>query len=207
MKYLSILLVLASTVVWAECPWHYYKGVKKDVVTTQVYREKVGTELTAVLDAEGKDTGEKKVIPVYTLKSVETTTPVITVNKADIPLRKAAQLSDTVAFTSGEKEGADFLGKDAAEVMKNALAGDADCKEAIRDILYTVWDSGTDKDGNPIRVRRSLREWIAAGKPKRLTGWYPKVVLAGFSPVEIPAADVLSLIGKAVDAKPIKLAP
>lgn len=73
------------------------------------------------------------------------------------------------------KNHADYLGKDYREIAQRAKASDPVCKAVIKKIVFTNWeiDNPSYPEEGPERInyRGSLGEWIAAGRPERLSGW------------------------------------
>ncbi len=88
------------------------------------------------------------------------------------------------------KDHADYLGKSYREIAQRAKASNPVCKAVIKEIVLTVWEiDNPDSEGSErINYKGNLGEWIAAGKPERLAGWFPKHVWAG-QDIEIPSEE------------------
>jgi len=76
----------------------------------------------------------------------------------------------------------EYLGRSYKEIAQKAKAGDNTCKAVLKRIVFTNWEiDNPDYPEGPARInyRGSLGEWIAAGRPTRLSGWYPAHVWLG----------------------------
>lgn len=86
----------------------------------------------------------------------------------------------------------EYLGKSYKEIAQQAKAGDIPCGKAAKRIIFTTWevDNPTYPEEGPemISYRGSLGEWLTAGRPERLSGWYPAHVWLG-QDIEIPDDD------------------
>lgn len=74
-----------------------------------------------------------------------------------------------------------YLGKSYREIAQKAKASDPVCKAVIKRIVFTTWEIDNPDPEGPARInyRGSLGEWLAAGRPERLSGWLPKHVWLG----------------------------
>lgn len=85
----------------------------------------------------------------------------------------------------------EYLGATIREVAKNK-----DYLPIAQRLLYSSWYTGQlDEDKNKIIKRGSMAEWLAAGKPKLLDSWWPKVQYAGVETV-IPDEDGINGLAK-----------
>jgi len=76
----------------------------------------------------------------------------------------------------------EYLGKSYKQIAQKAKAGDTTCKQVLKRIVFTTWEiDNPDYPDGPERIsyRGNLGEWIAAGRPTRLSGWYPAHVWLG----------------------------
>ena len=75
----------------------------------------------------------------------------------------------------------EFLGRDYKEIAQQGKAGDIPCGKAAKRIVFTTWEiENPDPEGpETISYRGSLGEWLTAGRPTRLTGWFPAHVWLG----------------------------
>lgn len=124
-----------------DVPWEKEVSDPETGVTSiqiGVYKEPIEWKTIQAPRWEHKIIGTKKV-PVYTIRIVEIPPPVITV--------------PTVY-------------PDLADCVEKA-SKDPEYKNQVMQYVYVRWDSGEkDKDGNPIKPRKSLNEWITSGKPE-----------------------------------------
>jgi len=67
----------------------------------------------------------------------------------------------------------EYLGRDYREIAQKAKACDVTCQQVIGQIVFTNWmiDNPDPEGLERINYKGSLKEWIVAGKPKRLSGW------------------------------------
>lgn len=67
----------------------------------------------------------------------------------------------------------EYLGKSYKQIAQRAKAGDIPCGKALKRIVFTNWEiDNPDPEGPPrINHRGTLKEWLDAGRPTRLTGW------------------------------------
>lgn len=84
----------------------------------------------------------------------------------------------------------EYLGNSYRHIAQRAKASNPVCKAVIKRIVFTTWEiDNPDPEGSPrINYRGSLGEWLAAGRPERLSGWFPKHVWAGQA-IETPNED------------------
>ncbi len=75
----------------------------------------------------------------------------------------------------------EYLGHSYKDIAQRAKAGDATCRQVLKRIVFTNWEIDNPDPGGPPRInyRGSLGEWIDAGRPTRLSGWYPAHVWLG----------------------------
>lgn len=83
----------------------------------------------------------------------------------------------------------EYLGKSYKKIAQNAKASDQTCLQVIKKIVFTSWEIPNPDypaDGPAtIAYRGSLGEWLAAGRPPRLSGWFPAHVWLG-NHVDVP---------------------
>lgn len=86
----------------------------------------------------------------------------------------------------------EYLGRDYKEIAQKAKADDIPCGKALKRIVFTNWEienpAYPEEGPETIPYRGSLGEWITAGRPTRLTGWFPTHVWLGQN-IEIPEDD------------------
>ncbi len=84
----------------------------------------------------------------------------------------------------------EYLGRDYREIAQRAKAGDIPCGKALKRIISTVWEienpAYPEEGLETIPYRGSLGEWLTAGRPARLTEWFPAHVWLG-NHVETPS--------------------
>jgi len=76
----------------------------------------------------------------------------------------------------------EYLGKSYKQIAQKAKAGNTTCRAVLKRIVFTNWEiDNPDYPEGPARItyRGSLGEWIAAGRPAKLSGWYPAHVWLG----------------------------
>lgn len=75
----------------------------------------------------------------------------------------------------------EYLGHSYKKIAENAKEGDQTCLQVLKRIVFTTWEIDNPDPEGPARIpyRGSLGEWITAGRPTRLSGWYPIHVWLG----------------------------
>lgn len=81
----------------------------------------------------------------------------------------------------------EYLGKSYKQIAQKAKAGDQTCKKVLKRIVFTSWEIDNPDPEGPLKIeyRGSLGEWITAGRPQRLSSWYPSHVWLG-QEVDVP---------------------
>ena len=82
----------------------------------------------------------------------------------------------------------EYLGHSYKKIAQKAKDGDAICLNVLKKIIFTTWEIDNPDPEGPAKInyRGSLDEWIDAGRPERLSGWYCAHVWLGQA-VEIPS--------------------
>ena len=85
----------------------------------------------------------------------------------------------------------EYLGESYREIAQKAKAGNTTCNAVIKRIVFTSWEIDNPDPEEPDRInyKGSLKEWIDAGRPERLSGWHPAHVWLGHG-MEIPDDEV-----------------
>ena len=60
----------------------------------------------------------------------------------------------------------EYLGHSYKKIAQEAKAGDQTCLQVLKRVVFTTWEVGGEV------YRGSLGEWITAGRPARLSGWF-----------------------------------
>lgn len=71
------------------------------------------------------------------------------------------------------KSHASYLGKSYREIAQRAKADDLVCKSVAKKVIFTNWEIDNPDPEGPERINHkgSLGEWLAAGKPERVSQW------------------------------------
>lgn len=198
-----IMLFVIVTQAKAEIYQGYFLTTIKQVEHVQKYKEITGYSKVDILDpVTGLSTGEQKDVPIYEMKQDKWYSKNPDLGDSIRDWQVVATHNDKVLVyivTSNKalalrlKDRAEYIGKSIREICIKAKQGSNLHRQIAKRLLYSIWYTGElDIEGNKIKKRGNVQEWIDAGKPERLHKWAPKLVYAGV-PCPIPTSEEMDI--------------
>lgn len=198
-----ILLAITQDVLSAEIYQGYFITNLKEVQYEQTYKEITSyTTVDVYAELTDKEIAEKieptvigtKEVPVYTIKTDKWTTkrPALDTdlkNWQDVGEYGGKRIfyvttQDKAKWEQVSKH-ADYIGASIREITLKSNKDPLYIPIAQR-LLYNRWYTGAlDENKNQSTKRGDMADWIAAGKPKLIGTWNPKLVYAGV-PCAVP---------------------